>query len=96
MVTADEIPDPTRLELSTRVNGIVLQQGNLCDLIFRIEELISYISCFTELSPGDVIVTGTPEGVGAQRRPPIWLQPGDVVEVEIDGIGTLKNNIVQE
>jgi len=96
MVTADEIPSPKQLTLTTRVNGVAYQQGRLSDLIFSIEELIAYLSSFTELAPGDVIVTGTPEGVGSLRQPPVWLRPGDTVEVEINGIGTLQNTVVQE
>ena len=96
MVTSDEIPDPTTLTIQTRLNGNVMQQGRVSDLIFSIPTLIEYVSSFTELSPGDVIVTGTPEGVGAARNPPVWLMPGDEVEVTIEGIGTLRNTVTQE
>lgn len=96
LVTRDEVEDVTALKLVTRVNGDVRQSASLADLIFSIPELIAYISTFTPLSPGDVIVTGTPGGVGLFREPPTFLQPGDVVEVEVPGIGTLRNPIAQE
>ncbi len=96
MVTADEIPDSTKLHLTTRLNGEVVQDSGLDDLRFSIPEIISYISIFTELVPGDVIITGTPKGVGAARKPPLWMKPGDSVEVEISSIGTLRNPIVPE
>jgi 2-keto-4-pentenoate hydratase/2-oxohepta-3-ene-1,7-dioic acid hydratase in catechol pathway len=96
LVTAAEIPDPSVLELTTRLNGQVMQQGRVADLIFPIDELIAYISTITELVAGDVLVTGTPAGVGGLRKPPIWMQPGDLVEVEIQGIGVLRNPVVQE
>jgi 2-keto-4-pentenoate hydratase/2-oxohepta-3-ene-1,7-dioic acid hydratase in catechol pathway len=96
MVTADEIPDPTKLHLTTRLNGAVVQDSGLDDLRFSIPEIIRYISIFTELVPGDVIITGTPRGVGAARKPPLWMKPGDTVEVEIGSMGKLRNPIEQE
>ena len=97
IVTADEIPDPTRLHLVTRLNGNEVQHTGIDDLIFDIPTLISYCSDWTPLVAGDVIATGTPEGVGFARKPPLWMRPGDVVEVEIDGgIGVLRNPIVAE
>jgi len=96
IVTADEIPDPTRLQLVTRLNGTEVQHTGIDDLIFDIPTLISYCSDWTPLIAGDVISTGTPEGVGFARKPPLWMKPGDVVEVEIDGIGVLRNPIVAE
>jgi 2-keto-4-pentenoate hydratase/2-oxohepta-3-ene-1,7-dioic acid hydratase in catechol pathway len=96
LVTADEIPDPTKLRLTTRLNGQVMQDDSVDQLLFPIETLISYISEFTELVPGDVIVTGTPSGVGAARKPPVWLKPGDEVDVEVSTIGVLRNSIVAE
>jgi 2-keto-4-pentenoate hydratase/2-oxohepta-3-ene-1,7-dioic acid hydratase in catechol pathway len=96
MVTTDEIPDPSKLTLTTRLNGQVVQHARTDDLIFGAGALIEYISTFTVLYPGDVIITGTTGGVGAFRQPPLWMQPGDVVEVEISGIGTLNNIIVAE
>ena len=85
LVTTDELPDPYVLSLETRVNGQVMQTGNIDDLCFDIGALIEYLSTICRLEPGDVIVTGTPSGVGAARDPQVWLQPGDVVEVDIDG-----------
>ncbi len=96
MVTRDEIPDPTRLELTTRLNGQVVQQSGTDKLIHSVQKLIAYCSSFTTLMPGDVIATGTPEGVGARRTPPLWMKPGDVIEVEISGIGILRNPVVAE
>ena len=96
MVPAADVPDPTTLELTTRVNGEVMQRGNVADLVFDIPRLIEYCSTFTELRPGDIIATGTPGGVGAARTPPVWLKDGDVVEVDISGIGVLRNPIQDE
>ena len=96
MVTADEIADPTKLELTTRLNGEVMQSATVDEMIFSIQHQISYCSHFTELVPGDVIVTGTPGGVGARRDPPVFMKPGDLAEVEISGIGTLANRVVTE
>jgi len=96
IVTADEIPDPTRLHLATRLNGQEVQYTGIDDLIFDIPTLISYCSDWTPLVAGDVISTGTPEGVGFARKPPLWMKPGDIVEVEIVGIGVLRNPIVAE
>lgn len=96
IVTADEIGDPTRLDLVTRLNGTEVQRSNTGMLIYSLAEIISYISQFTPLEPGDVIATGTPEGVGARRTPPLWMSKGDVVEVEISGIGVLSNPIAAE
>ena len=73
-----------------------MQRATLDDLVFGIPRLIEYCSTFTVLEPGDVIITGTTGGVGAYRQPPVWMQPGDVVEVEIDGIGVLRNTVAQE
>ncbi len=96
MVTKDEIPDPAALTLTTRLNGAEVQHAGTDMLIFPIPRLIAYVSAFTALNPGDVIATGTPEGVGLTRTPPLWMKPGDVVEVEISGIGTLRNPVVAE
>ena len=96
LVTPDEIPDPADLTLTTRVNGDVMQKGRVADLLFDIPALIEYCSTFTELLPGDVIATGTPGGVGAARTPPVWLQHGDQVEVDIPGIGLLVNSVADE
>lgn len=96
MVTADEIPDPTRLKLVTRLNGGVRQEATTDLMIFSIPEQIAYISAFTPLMPGDVIVTGTPGGVGSRRNPPEYMRAGDVIEVEISGVGLLRNPVVDE
>lgn len=92
-VTADEVPDVNAMTLETRLNGEVMQRASLADLIFTIPVLIEYISRFTPLSPGDVIATGTPGGVGDRREPPVYMKDGDVVEVEISGLGVLSNRI---
>ena len=96
LLTADEQPDPTRFRLQTRINGTVLQDAPVSDLCFDIPALIEYCSVWAPLAPGDIIVTGTPGGVGRVRKPPIWMQPGDVVEVEVSGLGVLRNTITDE
>ena len=93
LVSRDEVPDVTNLALQTRINGVVMQEGRLNELIFDIPYLIEYLSTFTELLPGDVIATGTPGGVGAARTPPVWLADGDEVAVDISGIGVLVNQV---
>ena len=94
VVPASEIPDPAALSLVTRVNGETMQQGEVADLVFDVPTLIEYCSTFTTLQPGDVIATGTPGGVGAARKPPVWLKGGDIVEVEIPGVGILTNQVI--
>ena len=96
MVTPDEMGDVTRQPLKTRLNGAVVQDATIDDLVFDIPALIEYCSTFTQLEPGDVIATGTTGGVGAYHKPPLWMKPGDTVEIEIGGIGILRNSIVQE
>lgn len=96
LVTADEIPDPSKLTLTTRLNGVTVQHAGIDDLIFNVGRLVEYCSSFTELQPGDVISTGTTGGVGAFRQPQLWMKPGDIVEVEISQIGILRNTIVDE
>jgi 2-keto-4-pentenoate hydratase/2-oxohepta-3-ene-1,7-dioic acid hydratase in catechol pathway len=96
LVSKDEVADPRDLTLTTRVNGEIRQLAAVSDLIFDIPELIEYITQFTALHPGDVIVTGTPGGVGQFMDPPTFLQDGDVVEVDIPGIGTLRNAVIVE
>jgi 2-keto-4-pentenoate hydratase/2-oxohepta-3-ene-1,7-dioic acid hydratase in catechol pathway len=93
LVSADEIPPNTVMTLSCRLNGERMQHATTEQMIFKIPQLIAYISTFTTLLPGDVIVTGTPGGVGARRNPPVWMKPGDKVEVEIDKVGILENSI---
>lgn len=94
MVTTDELSDPTTMTLVTRLNGEEMQRATTDTLTFSIPELIVYISEWTELHPGDVIVTGTPGGVGFARKPPIFMKEGDVIEVDISSIGILRNPIV--
>ena len=96
MTTADEIGDVTSLHLTTRLNGTVMQQAQLDQLIFSIPELIAYCSSFTPLEAGDVISTGTPGGVGFKRTPPVFLKPGDRIEVDIPRVGTLVNSVADE
>ncbi len=96
IVTADDIPEPALLQLSTRVNGEVMQRAEVADLVFGIPALVEYCSTFAELLPGDVIATGTPGGVGAARKPPVWLKQGDTIEVEIPRVGLLRNAVTDE
>ncbi|HEY0574537.1 MAG TPA: fumarylacetoacetate hydrolase family protein [Pseudonocardia sp.] len=92
--TADEVPDPQTLDLGLKVNGEVKQKGNTAHMLFAVAELIADISSGMTLEPGDVIATGSPQGVGAAQNPPQFLRPGDVVEATIEGIGTLRNPVV--
>ncbi|MCE6076626.1 fumarylacetoacetate hydrolase family protein [Agrobacterium vitis] len=94
LVTPDEIEDYTQLSITGRLNGQVVQQATLADLIFPIPALIAYLSAFTPLSAGDVIVTGTPGGVGERREPPLYMKAGDVFEVDIPGVGLLANPVI--
>jgi acylpyruvate hydrolase len=97
MVTADELPaGAENLRLRTRLNGEVMQDANTCDMIFNVSETLVLLSACMTLEPGDTIVMGTPAGVGQARSPQLWMKAGDVVEVEIQGIGTLRNPIVAE
>ncbi len=96
IVTADEIPDPTKLTLVTRLNGMEMQRSGTDMLIHSIPAIIEFCSVFTPLTPGDIIATGTPDGIGAKRNPPVWMKAGDVLEVEISRIGTLRNRIADE
>jgi 2-keto-4-pentenoate hydratase/2-oxohepta-3-ene-1,7-dioic acid hydratase in catechol pathway len=96
MVTRDELPDLADRRIVTRLNGEIVQQATLGQMIFDIPTLIEYCSSFTRLESGDVIITGTPGGVGVKRKPQLWMKPGDQVEVEVDGIGVLRNGIAGE
>jgi 2-keto-4-pentenoate hydratase/2-oxohepta-3-ene-1,7-dioic acid hydratase in catechol pathway len=96
MVTAAEIADVEKLHLTTRLNGIAMQEAGLDQLIFSIPHIIEYCSAFTTLEPGDVIATGTPGGVGFKREPPLFMRPGDSIEVDIPGVGRLVNPIADE
>jgi len=94
IVTADEIDDPHDLDLTVTLNGEVMQSSNTDDLIFNLPQIISYYSSFYRFSPGDIVTTGSPPGVGVGRKPPVFMKPGDLIEVEIEGIGKLSNTIV--
>ena len=93
LVTADEIPDPQSLAIRSVLNGATMQSSNTRDMIFPVAELIAFISRDTTLLPGTVILTGTPEGVGFARKPPLFLADGDIIEVTVDGIGTLSTPV---
>ena len=95
VVTPDEV-DVSDARLTTRLNGEEMQSASTAQLIFDIPRTIEFLSSFTTLRPGDVIATGTPGGVGFARQPPVWLQPGDVLEVEVEGVGRIENRIVAE
>jgi 2-keto-4-pentenoate hydratase/2-oxohepta-3-ene-1,7-dioic acid hydratase in catechol pathway len=90
----DEISDPQNINILTRLNGQILQQGNTRNMIFSVVDSIAYISKLMTLEPGDMIATGTPEGVGFKRNPPVFLHDGDLIEVEIEGIGALRNPVL--
>jgi 2-keto-4-pentenoate hydratase/2-oxohepta-3-ene-1,7-dioic acid hydratase in catechol pathway len=96
LVTADELPDPQKLTLVTRLNGKEMQRATTDLMIFDVALLLEYLTSFTELVPGDVIATGTPGGVGFKRQPQVFMRPGDVAEVEISGVGILRNPVVAE
>jgi len=96
MVTRESLGEIGSQRIQTRLNGTVVQDATLGDMIFSIPKLIEYCSSFTRLEPGDVIATGTPGGVGDKRDPQLWMKPGDSVEVEIDGIGILRNGVADE
>jgi 2-keto-4-pentenoate hydratase/2-oxohepta-3-ene-1,7-dioic acid hydratase in catechol pathway len=96
IVTADEIEDPHTLPISLTLSGELMQNSNTCNLIFKVPQLIAYLSSVFTLEPGDIIATGTPAGVGFARKPPRWLRPGDEVRIRIGGIGELANPVVAE
>jgi len=96
LVTTDEIPDPDRLTLSTRLNGVEMQRASTADMIHSVAAIIAFCSDFTALSAGDVIATGTPEGSGHHRSPPLWMKAGDMLEVEISGVGVLRTRVTDE
>ena len=91
-----EIPDPDNLSIRSLLNGQVMQESNTSDMIFNCRQLVSFLSHNLTLLPGTVIMTGTPQGVGMARTPPVWMQPGDVIEIEMEGIGTLSNPVKAE
>ena len=94
VVTADEVPDPTSLQLRLLVNGEVKQDANTRDMIYPVDSLIEWLSMGMTLLPGMLIATGTPEGVGFARTPPEYLRPGDIMETEVQGVGTLRNRMI--
>jgi 2-keto-4-pentenoate hydratase/2-oxohepta-3-ene-1,7-dioic acid hydratase in catechol pathway len=96
ITTPDEAGPVERMEVIGRLNGREMQRDNAANMIFSVPQLIAYISTFTTLLPGDVIVTGTPAGVGFTRKPPVWLVPGDRFEVEVTGVGVLSNAVIEE
>lgn len=96
LVTSDEVGDPHQLDIQLRLNGQTMQSANTNQLIFPIDYLISHLSQFTTLMPGDLLFTGTPSGVGAARKPPIFLTAGDVLEVQIQNVGTLHNTVANQ
>ncbi len=96
LATTDEVPDPSALTLETRLNGQVMQHAPTGDLLFDVPHLVSYLSEIFPLQPGDIVATGTTGGIGAKRNPPVWMKPGDVIEVEITGLGLLRNTIEDE
>jgi 2-keto-4-pentenoate hydratase/2-oxohepta-3-ene-1,7-dioic acid hydratase in catechol pathway len=96
IVLAADIPDPQALTLTTRVNGEVVQHESTSQMIFSVAQTLAFLSSFMTLEPGDLIATGTPSGIGARRQPPLFLQPGDIVEVEIEPIGMIRNQMVAE
>ena len=95
IVTADEIVEPQRLDLWLKVNGVEKQRSNTRHMLFKIPDLIADLSSVMTLEPGDIIATGTPDGVGAGRTPQEWLWPGDIVEAGVEGIGSLRHPVVR-
>ena len=96
LVTSDEVPDPNNLSIRTILNGEVMQDGNTADMIFRVPSIVSYISQIVTLEPGDVIMTGTPSGIGNARSPQVFMKAGDTITIEIERLGKLTNPIVAE
>lgn len=96
LVTTDDIPDPNKLKIKTILNGEIMQDWNTDDMIFDVPTLIEFLSGSTILAPGTVILTGTPHGVGFARTPPVFLKDADTVDIEIEGIGTLSNPVINE
>jgi 2-keto-4-pentenoate hydratase/2-oxohepta-3-ene-1,7-dioic acid hydratase in catechol pathway len=95
VVTPEELPSPLHLDIAARLNGETMQQSNTSQMIFDVPTLLEFLSADTTLPAGSVILTGTPPGVGMARRPPVWLQPGDTIAIEISGLGTLENPVAE-
>ncbi len=93
LVSASEVPDPQALPIRAILNGVVMQDSNTSNMIFGVAEVIAFISQAITLEPGDLIITGTPAGVGAFREPPVWMKPGDEITIEIDGLGSITNPV---
>lgn len=96
IVTADELTDPHKLDIRTTINGEVMQSAGTDTMIFDVPTILEHIADFIDLEPGDVIPTGTPAGVGFKRTPPVFLKAGDTVSIEVSGIGTLTNPVIDE
>jgi 2-keto-4-pentenoate hydratase/2-oxohepta-3-ene-1,7-dioic acid hydratase in catechol pathway len=96
LVTRDEVPNPDDLALTTQVNDEIMQHSRTSDMIFSVRKIIAFLSGSTTLEAGTLILTGTPEGVGMGRKPPVYLQSGDMVEIRIEGIGQLRNPVIEE
>ena len=96
LVTRDEVPEPHALTIQTILNGQVMQNGNTADMIFGVPAIVSYISEIVTLDPGDVILTGTPAGIGNTRTPQVFMKPGDTITVETEHVGKLTNPVVAE
>ena len=96
IVTADAVPNPHVLGIRLRLNGEVMQDSSTAQLIFGVDQLIAFLSETVTLEPGDVIATGTPSGVGFARTPPVFLKPGDIMDVEVEGLGVLSNPVLAE
>ncbi|MGN6797552.1 MAG: fumarylacetoacetate hydrolase family protein, partial [Gaiellaceae bacterium] len=94
LVPASEVPDPQALPIRAILNGEVMQDSNTSNQIFGVADVVSFVSQAITLEPGDLIITGTPAGVGAFRDPPVWLKPGDEIAIEIDGLGRISNPVV--
>ena len=94
LVPASEVPDPQALPIRAILNGETMQDSNTSNQIFGVAEVVAFVSQGITLEPGDLIITGTPAGVGAFRKPPVWLQPGDEITIEIDGLGSITNPVV--
>jgi 2-keto-4-pentenoate hydratase/2-oxohepta-3-ene-1,7-dioic acid hydratase in catechol pathway len=96
IITADEIADPQQLPIRLRVNGVTKQDSNTGMMIYSVRQIIAILSRGLTLEPGDIIATGTPSGVGFARKPPEFLKAGDIMETEIEGIGTMRNTVIKE